>query len=81
MKRISDRETLNITGANIKKARLAAKMSQQTLSNKLETRAVYICRGSVARLEVGARIVSDIELKEIADILGITISKLFENVE
>ena len=38
------------------------KMSQQELSDKLETLAIYICRGSISRIEDKSRTVTDIEL-------------------
>ena len=75
MKRIKDKETqapTNITGKSIRKARKRSKLSQAQLSAKLETKAVYICRGSLSRIENGARIVTDIELNALSDVLGIS---------
>lgn len=62
MARIIDGERQNMVGANVRKARLAAKMSQKQLADRLETVAVYICRGSISRIESGDRTVTDIEL-------------------
>lgn len=81
MKRIVDAGQTarqNITGNNIKRAREAAGLTQLELSAKLETIAVYICRGSLSRIENGTRMVSDIELKGIADILHVPITELFQ---
>ena len=58
--------------------RIARKMSQQRLSDKLETIAVYICRGSVSRIEDGTRTVSDIELYGLSKILGVPVGDFFE---
>ena len=46
--------------------------------NKLETLAVYICRGSVSRIEDGTRTVSDIELYGLSKILGVPVGDFFE---
>ena len=69
MARIIDGKKLNIVGENVKKARKEAKMSQQELANKLETIAVYICRGSISRVESGERTVTDIELAGLSQVL------------
>ena len=68
----------NITGAAIKRKREAAGLTQAQLSQRLETMAIYVCRGSVSRIENGSRIVSDIELKGIAEVLKVPIGELFE---
>ena len=69
---------MNMVGENVRTFRMAKNMSQQTLSNKLEMMAIYICRGSISRIEDKQRTVTDIELYGIAKILGVTISDLFE---
>ena len=76
---INNKKPMNITGETIKRFREAAGMTQQELSAKLETKAIYICRGSLSRIENGSRLISDIELQEIADILQIPINNLFQN--
>jgi len=78
MARIIDGEKLNIIGNNVKKSRKKAKMSQQQLADKLETIAVYICRGSISRIESGERTVTDIEIAGLAEVLGVSISDLFD---
>lgn len=81
MKRIKDRDIhkgQNITGATIKRKREAAGLSQLQLSQQLETMAIYVCRGSISRIENGSRLVSDIELKGIAEVLKVPIEELFE---
>ena len=45
MARIIDGKETNIVGKQVRKFRTEQKMSQKTLSEKLETLAVYICRG------------------------------------
>ncbi len=80
VKRIKDEAAsarMNITGRNIRDKRLAAHLTQKQLSEKLETMAVYVCRGSVSRIESGERIVTDIELQAIAEVLHVSIESLF----
>ena len=78
MARIIDGKEMNMVGTNIRKFRISKNMSQQMLSNKLEMMAIYICRGSISRIEDKQRTVTDIELYGIAKVLGVTIADLFE---
>lgn len=80
MKRINDPEgekRMNLIGANIRALRLKANLTQNELSIKLETIAVYICRGSISRIESGDRIITDIEIDGIARVLNVPVSDLF----
>lgn len=77
MARIIDGTEMNLIGKNVRKLRKQKKMSQQALSNKLELLGVYVCRGSVSRIEDQSRTVTDIELYAIADVLGVGIEELF----
>lgn len=79
MARIIDGDKMNLIGDNVRKYRKLRKMSQQTLSNKLELLGVYVCRGSVSRIEDRSRTVTDIELFAIAEVLNISIEQLFDN--
>lgn len=45
MARIIDGKASNMVGDKVRELRMAKKMSQKLLSEKLETYAVYICRG------------------------------------
>lgn len=79
MARIIDSEKKNLIGGNLKRLRRKLKISQQTLSNKLELLGVYICRGSVSRIEDYSRTVTDIELFAIAEVLGVELKELYAN--
>lgn len=81
MARIIDGEKMNLIGENVRKFRAERKMSQQALSNKLELLGVYVCRGSVSRIEDYSRTVTDIELFAIAKVLDVTVDKLFDKDE
>ena len=77
MARIIDGEKKNLIGGNLKKLRTRSKLSQQELSNKLELLGVYVCRGSVSRIEDHSRTVTDIELFAIAKVLGVDPTELY----
>lgn len=81
MARIIDGNNMNMVGKNVRQLRIAKGMSQQALSNKLETLAVYICRGSISRIEDMQRTVTDIELYGLAEVLGVPIDELFDRDE
>ena len=78
MARIIDGNAMNMIGGNVRKLRKKKRMSQQALSNKLELMGVYVCRGSVSRIEDQSRTVTDIELYGIAEVLGVGIEELFK---
>ena len=78
MARIIDGNEMNMVGNRVRQLRLAKNMSQQTLSNKLEMLAIYICRGSISRIEDKQRTVTDIELYGLAQVLGVSVEELFE---
>ena len=77
MARIIDGAQNNITGTRIKAARIKVGFSQKELSEKLETLAVYVCRGSISRIEKGERTVTDIEIDAISKVLNISLDFLF----
>lgn len=78
MARIIDGNEMNLIGDNVKKYRKEKRMSQQKLSNKLELLGVYVCRGSVSRIEDKSRTVTDIELFAIAEVLNVSVLDLFK---
>ena len=80
MARITDGIKMNMVGKKVRDLRKIGGLSQQELSNKLETMAIYICRGSVSRIEDYQRTVTDIELYGLAKVLGVTIAELFDDI-
>jgi len=68
MPRIIDGSTMNMTGQKIK---------QYRKERKMETLAVYICRGSISRIEDGSRTVTDIELYGFSKVLQVPIEQFF----
>lgn len=78
MGRIIDGNKMNMVGKRVRQFRTEKKMSQRELSIKLETVAVYICRGSISRIEDQTRTVSDIELYGLSKVLNKPIDSFFE---
>ena len=80
MKRLtkSTDQKANMVGDKVKKFRTEIGMSQQALADKLELDAVYVCRGSIARIESGERTVTDMELWGLSRALRKPISAFFE---
>ncbi len=72
MKLVLDSKNRNITGKKIKIARLNNNLTQQQLSAKLETLAVYIDRASISKIEQQKRIVTDYELLALCEILKVS---------
>ncbi|MCH5299684.1 MAG: helix-turn-helix transcriptional regulator [Ruminococcus sp.] len=67
----------NFIGPQVKKLRKEKKMSQQDLSDKLRLMKIYVCRGSVSRIEQGLRTVTDMELWGIAKVLDVSMDSFF----
>ena len=78
MPRIIEGKEMNLIGDRLRVLRKKHHLSQQQLSERLETQAVYICRGSISRIEDKSRSVTEIELMGLAKVLGVKIQDLFE---
>lgn len=81
MARIIDGTEMNMIGSNLRRLRIERGWSQQTLSNRLEMLAIYVCRGSISRIEDKQRTVTDIELYGLSRVLEVPIDELFEERE
>ena len=79
MARIIDGTKMNIIGSKVQQFRKKNRMSQQKLSNKLELMGVYVCRGSVSRIEDWSRTVTDIELYALAKVFGVSVDDMFDD--
>ena len=77
MARIIDSTQKNMIGSKVRQLRKEKHMSQQELSNKLEVLAIYICRGSISRIEDQTRTVTDIELYGLAQVLDVPVESFF----
>lgn len=78
MARIIDKEEKNLIGKKVKQLRKEKHMSQQELSARLETLAIYICRGSISRIEEQKRTVTDIELFGLSQVLSTPMEEFFK---
>ncbi|MBQ7226749.1 MAG: helix-turn-helix transcriptional regulator [Clostridia bacterium] len=76
MARIIDGEKKNLIGGKLYFLRKKLHLSQQKLSARLELQGVYVCRGSISRIEDYSRTVTDIELCAIASALGVSLDEL-----
>ncbi len=78
MSRVIDGNEMNLVGRNVRKLRKENKWSQQELSVKLELLGVYVCRGSISRIEDLSRTVTDIELFALAKVFNVPTEELFK---
>ena len=68
----------NICGANIERIRKKLGMKQATLVSQMQLLGVDINPSSLSKLEGQIRIATDIELKAIAAILGVSLEELLQ---
>ena len=80
MARIIDSNHKNLIGKKVRILRKEKNMGQQELSAKLETLAIYICRGSISRIEDQSRTVTDIELYGLSQVLSTPIEDFFTSI-
>lgn len=77
MKLIVDSPSKNIIGERVKEARIKSGLTQKQLSEKLEILAVYVCRGSISRIESRQRLITDIELNGLSRVLNVSLEFMF----
>ena len=72
---------LNICGRQVAKLReaLKPKVSQRALADMLQLSGLDVDKNAVQRIESGQRFVTDIELKALAQVLGVTADDLLED--
>ena len=68
----------NICGANIERIRKQLGMKQASLVSKMQLMGVDINPSSLSKLEGQTRSATDIELKAIASILGVSLEELLK---
>ena len=68
----------NLCGENIRKLRLShpTKLSQRALADKMQLIGIDVDKNAIQRIECGKRFVTDIELKALAEIFGVTLDSL-----
>lgn len=68
----------NICGEKISVLRSELGISQRELADRLQIAGLDIDKNAVQRIEAGKRFVTDIELKIISKVLGLSTDKLLE---
>lgn len=68
----------NISGERVRLARLERRYSQQTLAAKVQLEGVILEQDAISRIESGARMVQDYELRALARRLGKSVDWLLE---
>ncbi|MBR5552836.1 MAG: helix-turn-helix transcriptional regulator [Clostridia bacterium] len=68
----------NICGENVYRLRKqrVPKMSQRILAEQLQIKGIDVDKNAIQRIESGERFVTDIELKVLAEIFGISCDEL-----
>jgi transcriptional regulator with XRE-family HTH domain len=69
----------NIVGLRIRKARKETGITQQKLATKLQLMNIMIDRSAIAKIEIGIRPASDVEIAAISRILKIPVSWFFDD--
>lgn len=71
----------NICGENVCRLRKAhhPKMSQRILADRLQLCGIDVDKNAVQRIECGKRFVTDIELKQLALIFGVSCDELLDD--
>ena len=68
----------NISEERVRLARLERRYSQQTLAAKVQLEGVILEQDAISRIESGARMVQDYELRALARQLGKSVDWLLE---
>ena len=70
--------TLNLCGKNVARLRMAMepKVSQNKLAGMLQLAGLDLEKNAVQRIESGERFVTDVELKKLAQVLGVSTDEL-----
>ena len=68
----------NLCGERVRALRLASptRLSQRALADRLQLLGLDLDKNAVQRIEAGKRLVTDIELKAIAEAFGVSVSDL-----
>lgn len=71
----------NLCGKHVAELRKAMKpkVSQRALADMLQLAGLDVDKNAVQRIESGERFVTDIELKALAEVLGVTIEELLKD--
>ncbi len=79
MSRIIEGNEMNLVGDSVRKYRMLRNMSQQKLSEQLELMGVYVCRGSISRIEDKSRTVTDIEIYALSKVFQVELADMIDD--
>ena len=79
MKMIKNHERRNICGRRLREIRKSRELSQENVAAMIQLEGLDLTQKAISRMEVGKRLMTDYELKYLADALGVSIPELFEN--
>ena len=66
-----------VIGQNVRSARMYRRMSQETLSARLQVNGCDITRSALAKIEVGQRHLYSDEILQIKEVLDVSFERLF----
>lgn len=66
----------NICGDRVRELRQSRRMSQSNLAVKMQTEGVIMEQDVISRIESGARLVADYEVRAFATALGVAVDRL-----
>lgn len=68
----------NLCGENVRNFRKNSqqKLSQRALADKLQLLGIDVDKNAIQRIESGKRFVTDIELRALAEVFGVSLSDL-----
>lgn len=69
----------NVCGKNIAKFRMALKISQRQLADKMQLVGIDIDKNAIQRIECGKRFVTDIEIIAFAKVFNVTYNELLDD--
>ena len=69
----------NICGKNIAKFRMALKISQRELADKMQLFGIDIDKNAIQRIECGKRFVTDIEIVAFEKVFDVCFEELLKN--
>lgn len=71
----------NICGPNIARFRMALRISQRELADRLQLIGLDVDKNAIQRIEAGKRFVTDIELIAISKVLNKTFDELLKIID
>ena len=71
----------NVCGKNIARLRMALRISQRELADRMQLVGIDVDKNAIQRIECGKRFVTDIEIIAFSKIFGVTFEVLLTETE